>query len=389
MVHIHTDQLRIERHFSDEEREAGYTVRDWVKHRFLPLIGEHYEKKTFPMHLVPEMAALGLFGVKSDPRWGGSGLSNVCYGIVCRELEYGDSGLRSFVSVQNSLVIFPIEKFGSDEQKERWLERLITGKAIGAFGLTEPGAGSNPASMKTRACKDGDCYVLNGSKQWITNGSIADVVVVWAKTDDDVVRGFLVEKGTPGFTAQDIHGKLSLCASVTSSLFFDDVRIPAANLLPLTKNIGSALSCLNEARYGIAWGAVGAAQACYDMALSYALERTQFDGKPIAAHQLTQEKLVKMVVGIVNAQNMAWVVGKLKDDKRASHSNISMAKMHNVRVALEAARSARTILGANGITLEYHVMRHACNLESVLTYEGTEEIHLLSIGKDITGINAF
>jgi len=385
------DYLGIDEKLSPEETMIRDSVRAWVKERFLPVVAEQYEKGTFPMHLVPEIAQLGLFGIKAAEEYGGQNLNNISYGIICRELEYGDSGLRSFVSVQNSLVIYPIERYGSEAQKKKWLPLLISGKAIGAFGLTEPNAGSDPAAMKTNARAEFQrcgAYILNGSKQWITNGSIADVVVVWAKTDDGTVRGFLVEKGMPGFTATDIHGKLSLRASVTSSLFFDDVMIPAANLLPLTKNLGSALSCLNEARYGIAWGAIGAAGACYDMAREYALERKLFD-TVLAAKQITQQKLVKMLNEIVKAHLLAREVGLLKDAGKAKHEFVSLAKMNNVKEALAIAREARALLGANGITVEYHVARHMNNLESVYTYEGADDVHTLIIGRDITGINAF
>jgi glutaryl-CoA dehydrogenase len=384
----YSDYLLIDRHFSQEEIIIRDTVRAWVAEKFMPRIKEAFKNGTFPMDLVPEMAELGFFGVKSAEKYGGLGMGNVPYGIMCRELEYGDSGLRSFVSVQNSLVIYPIERFGSDEQKDKWLPMLISGRAIGAFGLTEPNAGSDPQSMKTHAVKDGDAYILNGSKQWITNGSIADVVVVWTKTEDNVVRGFLVERGMPGFSSTNEENKLSLKASITSSLFFDDVRIPAANLLPLTKNIGSALSCLNEARYGISWGVIGSAMSCYDTALEYAITRKQF-GKPIASFQLTQEKLVLMLNEMVKAQILALEVARLKDEGKSKPTHISLAKMNNVKMALAIAREARSVLGANGISLEYNIIRHMANLESVYTYEGTNEVHLLAIGKDITGINAF
>jgi glutaryl-CoA dehydrogenase len=316
-------------------------------------------------------------------------MSNVEYGLVTQELERGDSGLRSFVSVQSALVMYPISAYASDAQKDKWLPLLQQGKAIGCFGLTEPQFGSNPGGMLTRAVRKGDSYVLNGEKMWITSGSIADVAVIWAKCEDDKIRGFLVEKGTPGFKAWDVHGKWSLRASVTSGLAMTDCKIPAENLLPGVEGLKGPLSCLNQARYGIGWGAIGAAMACYDTALRYAKERKQFDNKPIASHQLVQEKLVWMITEITKAQFLALQVGRLKDLGRVHPSHISMLKMNNVWMALETARSARAILGANGIVDDYPVMRHMNNLESVSTYEGTHDIHKLIIGERITGIPAY
>jgi glutaryl-CoA dehydrogenase len=316
-------------------------------------------------------------------------MSNVAYGLVTQELERGDSGLRSFVSVQSALVMYPIHAFGSPAQKEKWLPRLRAGSAIGCFGLTEPGFGSNPGGMLTRAVKRGDRYVLNGEKMWITNGSLADVAVVWAKGEDDRVRGFLVERGTPGFKAWDVHGKLSLRASVTSGLSMSDCEIPAENLLPGAEGLRGPFSCLNQARFGIGWGAIGAAMACYQTALDYAKTRRQFQNKPIASHQLVQEKLAWMITEISKAQLLALHVGRLKDQGRVDHTHVSMLKMNNVWMARETARMARDILGANGIVDDYCVMRHMNNLESVYTYEGTHDIHKLVIGERITGISAF
>jgi glutaryl-CoA dehydrogenase len=318
-------------------------------------------------------------------------MSNVEYGLVTQELERGDSGVRSFVSVQSALVMYPIYAFGSDEQKQQWLPQMASGEKLGCFGLTEPGFGSNPGGMRTRAVKDGDEYVLNGEKMWITSGSIADVAVIWAKSDEHggKVRGFLVETNRPGFSAQDVHGKWSLRASVTSGLSLQDVRIPACNLLPKSDGLKSPLMCLNQARYGIAWGAVGAAMSCYDTALQYSLLRKQFRDQPIASHQLVQEKLAWMVTEITKAQLLVLQVGKLKDAEKVQHQHISMAKRNNVWMALECARMARDILGANGIADDYPIMRHMMNLESVKTYEGTHDIHTLIIGANVTGIDAF
>jgi glutaryl-CoA dehydrogenase len=338
------------------------------------------------MEIVPELAKLGVFGMHLQG-YGAAGMSNVMYGLACQELERGDSGLRSFVSVQGSLCMFPIHRYGSEEQKQRWLPFMARGEVIGCFGLTEPEFGSNPAGMATRARRDGGDWVINGTKRWITNGNVAHLAIVWARTEDGI-RGFLVETGTKGFQAREIHHKLSMRASVTSELILDDVRVPARNELPGAQGLKAPLSCLNEARYGIVWGVLGAAIACYRSALDYAKARVQFD-RPIAAYQLTQEKLVNMLTEITKGQLLALQLGRLKDQGNATATQISMAKLNNVREALQIAREARTILGANGISLEYPVMRHMNNLETVLTYEGTSEIHMLAIGEEITGVSAF
>jgi glutaryl-CoA dehydrogenase len=340
------------------------------------------------MPLVAQLGELGFFGANLEG-YGCAGMTNTAYGLVMQELERGDSGLRSFVSVQSALVMYPIYTFGSDRQKEKWLRRLQSGEAVGCFGLTEPQFGSNPGGMLTRAVKKGNKYVLNGEKMWITNGSLADVAVVWAKCEDERVRGFLVEKGAPGFKAWDVHGKWSLRASVTSGLSLSDCEILEENLLPGATGLRGPLSCLNQARYGIGWGALGAAMACYDTALQYAKTRKQFANKPIASHQLVQEKLAWMITEIVKGQLLALQVGRLKDKGKADASHISMLKMNNVAIALETARKARDVLGANGIVDDYCIMRHMNNLESVYTYEGTNDIHKLIIGEKITGISAF
>ncbi len=380
------DLYNIELMLSEEERMVRDTVRDFVRERVLPVIGEHFEAGTFPRHLIPEIARLGLLGMHLDG-YGCAGLSAVCYGLACQELEFGDSGMRSFVSVQGSLVMFPIHAYGTEEQKQRWLPKMAAGEAIGCFGLTEPDFGSNPAGMATTARKDGDSYVLNGTKMWITNGSMADVALVWARAEEGI-RGFLVERGTPGFTTSDVTHKLSLRASVTSELHFEDCRIPAANMLPGVRGIRGPLSCLDEARYGIAWGANGAARACYEAAVDYAKTRVQFD-RPIGGFQLVQRKLAIMATELVKAQLLAQQLGRLKDAGMAHPVQVSLAKRNNVRTALETAREARSVLGANGITLEYPVSRHMNNLESVFTYEGTDDVHTLILGQAITGLNAF
>jgi len=382
------DFLDFDSLLSDEEKLARKSVRQFVDEQVLPIIVQHDREGTFPMELVPEMASLGLFGANLKG-YGCAEMSNVEYGLVTQELERGDSGLRSFASVQSGLVMYPIHAFGSEEQKEKWLPALQQGRAIGCFGLTEPQFGSNPGGMLTRAVKSGDSYVLNGEKMWITNGSIADVAVIWAKCEDEKVRGFLVEKGTPGFKARAIHGKQSLRASVTSGLAMTDCKIPASNLLPGVQGLRGPLSCLDQARYGIGWGGIGAAMACYDAALNYAKQRKQFADRPIASHQLVQEKLVWMITEITKAQFLALQVGRLKDQGRAHPSHISMLKMNNIWMARETARMAREVLGANGIVDDYVIMRHMNNLESVYTYEGTHDIHKLVIGERITGISAF
>ncbi len=381
-----TDLYNIDRLLSEEERMVRDTVRKFVQERVLPIIGEHFEAGTFPRELIPAIAELGLLGMHLEG-YGCAGLSSVCYGLACQELEAGDSGLRSFVSVQGSLAMFPIFAFGSEEQKQRWLPRMARGEVIGCFGLTEPDSGSDPGSMRTTARRDGNTYVLNGTKMWITNGGMADVAVVWARSEDGI-RGFLVERGTPGFTTSDIHHKLSLRASITSELHFEDCRVPAENMLPNIRGLRGPLSCLNEARFGIAWGATGAARACYEAALDYAKTRVQFD-RPIARFQLVQEKLAIMATELVKAQLLALQLGRLKDEGIMHPVQISIAKRNNVREALRTAREARSVLGANGITLEYPISRHSNNLESVYTYEGTDDIHTLIIGQAITGENAF
>ncbi len=369
-----------------DERLIRDTVRAFVRERFLPVVAEHFEAGTFPRELIPEIAAMGLLGMHLEGH-GCAGASATAYGIACEELEAGDSGLRSFVSVQGSLVMFPIHAYGSEVQRDRWLPELAAGRATGCFGLTEPDAGSNPAGMRTSARRQGGDWILDGSKMWITNGSVADVAVVWARTDDGI-RGFLVERGTPGFSAQDIHRKLSLRASVTSELVLDSVRVPDAAVLPGVTGLRGPLSCLGEARYGIAWGALGAGRACLEAALEYSRSRLAFD-RPIGAYQLTQLKLVDMATSLTQGRLLARRLGALKDGPGVHASQVSMAKRANVRIALDAARTARTILGANGITLEYPVARHMANLESVLTYEGTEEMHTLIVGKALTGLDAF
>ena len=382
------DFLDFDSLLNDEELLARKTARQFVDERVIPIIEKHNREATFPMELVPQLGALGFFGANLKG-YGCAEMSNVAYGLVMQELERGDSGLRSFVSVQSALVMYPIHTYGSAEQKEKWLPRLQSGDALGCFGLTEPQFGSNPGGMLTRAVRRGDCYVLNGEKMWITNGSIADVALVWAKCEDDRIRGFLIEKGTKGFTTKDVHGKMSLRASVTSGLAMNDGEIPAENVLPGVSGLKGPLTCLTQARYGIGWGAIGAAMACYDTALQYAKSRKQFQNKPIASHQLVQDKLVFMITEISKAQLLALHVGKLKDQNRLDPTHVSMLKMNNVWIAMETARKARDILGANGIVDDYCIMRHMNNLESVYTYEGTHDIHRLVIGERITGIPAY
>jgi len=382
------DYLEFDSLLTDEEKLARQTARKFVDEQLLPIIEQCNRDAKFPMELLPQIAELGFFGANLKG-YGCAGMSNVEYGLVMQELERGDSGLRSFASVQSALVMYPIYAFGSDAQKGKWLPQLASGKAIGCFGLTEPQFGSNPGGMLTRAVRQGDSYILNGEKMWITNGSLADVAVIWAKCEDEQIRGFLVEKGAPGFKAWDVHGKWSLRASITSGLAMNDCKIPAENVLLSVEGLRGPLSCLNQARYGIGWGAIGAAMACYDAALRYAKERKQFGNKPIASHQLVQEKLVWMITEITKAQFLALQVGRLKDKDRVHASHISMMKMNNVWMALETARMARGILGANGIVDDYCIMRHMMNLESVSTYEGTHDVHKLIIGERITGIAAF
>lgn len=380
--YYHVDDL-----LSEEEILVRNTIREFVDERVLPIIERHNRECTFPIELVPQMAELGILGATLPPQYGCAGMNNVAYGLVMQELERGDSGIRSFASVQSALVMYPIYTFGSEQQKEYWLPKLAKAEKIGCFGLTEPDFGSNPAGLITRAVQKDGYFVLNGAKMWITNGSIADVAVVWAKLDGEIC-GFLVEKGTKGYTAPEMKGKHSLRASVTSELIFQDCEIPEENLLPKARGLKSALMCLDQARYGIAWGAVGAAMACYDAALQYAKSRIQFD-KPIASYQLIQAELVYMLTEITKAQLLCLQLGRLKDKGKAHYTRVSLAKRNNVEIALEIARRARDILGANGILDEYPVMRHMANLESVKTYEGTHNIHTLIVGEDITGISAF
>ena len=381
------DFLAVDDLLTEEERMVRDTARAFVSAKVLPVIEAHFRAGTFPAELVPEMAAMGFLGANLEG-FGCAGLNSVAYGLVMQELERGDSGLRSFVSVQGALCMYPIYAFGSSEQKERWLPPMARGEVVGCFSLTEPDAGSDPASLRTRAVRRGDRYVLNGSKAWITNGSIADIAVVWARCEDGAIRGFLVERGTSGFSTRDHGGKFSLRASVTSELILQDCAIPAAALLPGTGGLKSPLMCLSQARYGIAWGGVGSAQAVFDEALAYAKSRVVF-GKPIAAFQIQQEKLVWMASEITKAQLLALRLGRLKDEGRATPAQISMGKRNNIWVARECARLGREILGANGITDEYQVGRHLCNIESVYTYEGTHDIHTLIIGEALTGHSAF
>ncbi|HZD78013.1 MAG TPA: acyl-CoA dehydrogenase family protein [Acidobacteriaceae bacterium] len=375
---------------SEDERLVRETARRFIDDNLIPIIEECNREGRFPRELVKPMGEMGFFGANLHG-YGCAGMSNVEYGLVTQEMERGDSGIRSFVSVQSALVMYPIYTFGSDEQKNEWLAAMAKGEKLGCFGLTEPDFGSNPGGMRTRARRDGSDYILNGEKMWITSGSIADVAVIWAKVEDedDRVRGFLVPAKAPGFRAFDVHGKWSLRASVTSGLSLQDVRLPASAMLPGSGGLKSPLMCLNQARYGIGWGALGAAMSCYDTALQYSLMRKQFRDQPIASHQLVQEKLAWMITEITKGQLLSLQVGRLKDSGKVSHEHISMAKRNNVAIALECARMARDVLGANGISDDYPVMRHMMNLESVKTYEGTQDIHTLIIGQAITGIAAY
>jgi glutaryl-CoA dehydrogenase len=390
-----TDFLQFDSLLSEDELLVRANTRAFIEDNLVPIIEHCARDARFPQELVRPMGELGFYGATLDG-YGCAGMNNVEYGLMTQELERGDSGIRSFVSVQSALVMYPIHTFGSDEQKSLWLPKMATGEKLGCFGLTEPDFGSNPGGMLTRARKDGDHYVLNGEKMWITSGSLADVAVIWAKVEepgiapeDLQIRGFLVEADRPGFSAHDIHDKWSLRASVTSGLSMQEVRIPAANLLPKSDGLKSPLMCLTQARYGISWGAIGAAMACYDVALQYARQRKQFRNQPIASHQLVQEKLTWMITEITKAQLLSLQVGRLKDQGKAGFQHISMAKKNNVWMALECARLARDILGANGISSDFPIMRHLMNLESVKTYEGTDDIHTLIIGQSITGISAF
>ncbi len=382
------DFLELDSLLTEDEKVVRASVRQWVEENVKPIIEKHAQAGTFPTELIPEIGRLGYLGANLEG-YGCAGMSAVEYGLIMQELERGDSGLRSFVSVQGALVMYPIHAYGSEEQKQKWLPRLQKGEALGCFGLTEPGFGSNPGGMLTTARKQGEGYVLNGEKLWITNGSVADVAVVWAKDDDGKIGGFLVEKGTPGLKAWDVHDKYSLRASITSGLALSDCKIPACNRLPKAEGLGAALGCLTQARYGIGWGALGAAMECYQTALDYAKERKQWAGKPIAGHQLVQEKLVWMLTEITKGQLLALQVGRLKEKGKATFAHVSLLKKNNVWVALESARKARDILGANGITGDYPVFRHMVNLESVYTYEGTHDIHTLILGHHITGIPAY
>jgi glutaryl-CoA dehydrogenase len=380
------DYLGLDRQLSDEERDIRDTVRAFVADKVTPYVGDWFEQGTIPLELASELGQLGVLGMHLEG-YGCAGASAVAYGLACMELEAGDSGIRSLVSVQGSLAMFAIWRWGSEEQKQQWLPRMAAGEAIGCFGLTEPDAGSDPGAMRTRARRDGDDWILSGTKMWITNGSAAQIAVVWARTDDGI-RGFLVPKGTPGFTTQDIHKKLSLRASITSELIFDDVRLPAAAMLPEASGLRGPLSCLNEARYGIVWGAAGAARACFESALAYAKERLVF-GKPIAETQIQQVKLATMALQVNRSTLMALQLGRMKDAGELRPEHVSMGKLGNVNDALDVARSARQVLGANGITLEYPVIRHMNNLESVVTYEGTADVHALVVGGALAGASAF
>jgi glutaryl-CoA dehydrogenase len=381
-----TDLLRIDDQLTDEERLVRDTVRRFAADRIMPYVADWFEAGTLPKDLLPELGKLGLLGMHLKG-YGCAGMGPVAYGVACREMEAADSGLRSMISVQGSLAMFPIWKYGSDEQKEEWLPRMASGEAAGCFGLTEPDHGSDPSSMKTHAKRNGGDWVLSGSKMWITNGSIADIAVVWARTEDGI-RGFLVPRGTRGFSARNIHKKLSLRASVTSELHFDDVKLPGSAVLPGVQGLRGPLSCLSEARFGIVWGVTGAARTCFEAAAEYARTREQF-GQKIGGFQLTQRKLAWMLADLQRAQLVALHLGRLKEAGKITPEQVSLGKMSNVRTAIDIAREARTVLGANGVTLEYPVIRHANNLESVLTYEGTEEIHTLALGQAITGISAY
>ena len=388
MKNFGPDYYNISDFLTDEELLIQKTAFDFVKTEFLPLINEHYEKGTFPLELIPKLGDLGLLGSSLPVESGGAGVTNIAYGLILHELERGDSGLRSFASVQGALVMYPIHEFGSSEQKVKWLSDLGKGIKIGCFGLTESNFGSNPGGMATTCKRDGNEWIINGSKMWITNGSIADVAIIWAKDEKGVIRGFLLEKGMKGFTSSDIHGKLSLRASITSELSMVDVRVPDSSRLPNIEGLKGPLSCLTQARYGIAWGMLGAATDCYNTALEYAKERKQFS-KPIAAYQLTQAKLAEMLTKITEAQLMVYRLGQLKDQGKMTFQQVSMAKRNNCVIARDIARISREILGGNGITIDYSPIRHMANIESVYTYEGTHEMHTLIIGEDVTGFPSY
>ena len=381
------DYLQIDDQLSEEEKLVRATAKSFVQGRVAPLIRECYREGRFPSEIIPEMGELGFLGANLEG-YGCAGMSNVEYGLLMQEVERCDSGIRSFVSVQGALVMFPIWQYGSEEQKQRWLPQLRAGAAVGCFGLTEPDFGSNPAGMRTSARRDGADWILNGEKTWITNGSVAAVAVIWAQTEEGVC-GFLVERGTPGFSSSDIHGKMSMRASVTSSLAFADCRVPDTNRLPRAAGLKAALSCLSQARFGIGWGVIGAAQDCFVTARDYTLMRKQFEGKPLASHQLVQLKLADMISEISKAQLLALHCGRLKDKGKLQPAHVSMLKRNNTAIALDAARASRDLLGANGVTDEYPIMRHLCNLETVKTYEGTDHIHALVIGERVTGIAAY
>lgn len=380
------DFMNLDSLLTEDERQVQRTVARFVDERVLPIIADYFEHGRFPRELVPEMAAMGVFGPTLTD-YGCAGLSNVAAGLIMQELERGDSGLRSFASVQSGLVMFPIHRYGSEEQKQRWLPAMAKAEAVGCFGLTEPDGGSDPGTMKTHATRSGGDWVINGAKAWITNGTIADVAVVWARTEEGV-RGFLVERGTPGYVTREIQHKFSLRTSITSDLFFDNCRVPERNRLPLAESLAAPLSCLTQARYGIVWGAIGAAQACYREALAFARQRILF-GKPLIEKQLIQQRLANMVRKISTAQLLAWQLGRLKDAGTMHHTQVSLAKWNNVRMALEVARDARDLLGAGGISVEQCPIRHMLNFESVITYEGTETIHQLIVGRQITGADVF
>jgi glutaryl-CoA dehydrogenase len=381
------DYLLIDSQLNEQELMVRQTARQFVDERVIPQIRDCFREGRFPRELIGEMGRLGFFGANLEG-YGCAGMNNVEYGLIMQELERGDSGVRSFASVQGALVMYPIYTYGSEEQKQKWLPKLQSGEAIGCFGLTEPGFGSNPAGMLTKARRDGSDWVLNGEKTWITNGSIADVAIVWARTEEGI-RGFLVEKGTAGFSSSELHGKLSMRASVTASLALSDCRVPESAMLPCAKGLKGPLGCLTQARYGIGWGVLGAAMDCYETARSYSVLRKQFDDKPIASHQLVQEKLADMITEITKAQLLALHCGRLKDEGKIEPWHISMLKRNNVRMALECARLSRDLLGGNGIMDEYPIMRHLCNLETVKTYEGTDHIHTLVIGERVTGVAAY
>ena len=382
------DYYNMDELLNDDHKLARDAVREWVKQEVSPIIEDYANRAKCPTHLFQGLADIGAFGPSLPAEYGCGGMDEIAYGIIMQELERGDSGIRSMASVQGSLVMYPIYRFGSEEQKRKYLPKLANGEFIGCFGLTEPDSGSDPGSMVTNIKEDGDHYILNGAKMWITNSPLADIAVVWAKDEEGIIRGLIVEKGMKGFSAPEIHGKWSLRASITGELVFEDVRVPKANVLPNVQGLKGPLTCLSKARYGIAWGAIGAAMDCYDAALRYSQERTQF-GKPIGQFQLTQKKLAEMITEITKAQLLTWRLGTLANEGRATPAQISMAKRNNVHMALEIAREARQIHGGMGITNEYPIMRHMMNLETVLTYEGTHDIHLLITGMDITGLNAF